>query len=59
MIAVMNKIVMKKRKKREKKDRSHLGFCEFYVLNVKKAVYITYKNTLSNTTFALQKEYDK
>jgi len=30
------------------------GFVNFMFSNVK-AVYITYKNTLSNTTFALQK----
>lgn len=46
-------------KTEEENTEACLGFCEFYVLNVKKAVYITYKNTLSNTTFALQKEYDK
>lgn len=37
----------------DKKDkRKLLGFVNFMFLNVK-AVYITYKNIISNTTFAL------
>lgn len=45
----MHEVNKNKWKLEIKKKHDTLGFCEFYGLILKEEIYITYKNTISNT----------